>query len=524
MEIERIEVKSKKEYDDFSNLQVTRSNRLIESRNINGLIQNKILTYAMARAVITDTMNPVAEFNVSELRQYGLNTKNLAATVRKMDAMGINKSYMIPDEEGDGFTYFNMIDTFRYDGKGHISVKFTQGMAEHILQIKSPFTTNRIKVLFLFRHNSSYRIYELLSTKEYLFKKKSVDKIIIKYNLAELKMQLGLIFLPADKNEILRTKLKRKPTADEIVEAYPELEVHRRWDNFKRKVLEIAREEINELAEKSDIFTFDYEPIRKGIGGKVNEIRFFMYPNKKYNVLTEVRAFMKDELITDEDIRSLLKASDNDINKIHKVYKLAKKQRTLHNLVGWMLSALKNNYEEFYSDNRMSPEEAQSFHEKAEILAEWWKNKQEQKNELDANRGVEEQESLDRNYDTKIELGLHEDYYSNYDVDISQLYNYCENMCSTGRIDELLETLVNTEIELDVKDLDVRLYIKKCFLLLGESIFEDTFLLRTINQIMSMSNYNISLLAKAYQIALDRPVGDNIDEMFLDILKDVVEA
>lgn len=51
-----------------------------------------------------------------------------------------------------------------------------------------------------------------------------------------------------------------------------------RWDNFKTRVLDACQKS---LAENTDI-TFTYEPIKKGRGGKVTDIKFTIKPNENF--------------------------------------------------------------------------------------------------------------------------------------------------------------------------------------------------------------------------------------------------
>ena len=154
------------------------------------------------------------------------------------------------------------------------------------------------------------------------------------------------------------------------------------WRNFRRKVLEVAKKELEE-SEYSEI-CFDYEPVKSGKGGKVTGIRFFVKKNPKCihhsdlqrmpsgeeegeeiapNVLAakktpvneklilEVADIFGNEPITIQEIKVLLQVSDNQPDVIRKAFKLSQEQAYINNLVGWLRKCIE---EKWYENEKVS--------------------------------------------------------------------------------------------------------------------------------------------------------------------------
>ena len=147
-------------------------------------------------------------------------------------------------------------------------------------------------------------------------------------------------------------------------------------------MLEVAQKEFQKLAEEGEeIFTFDFEPI-KGARGKVYQIKFIIYPpliSLDYStgegeeevcvegppvyeqqtvnpVITETisKIFCNGEPLTDKNIYDLYNAAGGNIEKIRKAYALLRTQEDVKNTIGWMITAIKEDYETFSSDRHFN--------------------------------------------------------------------------------------------------------------------------------------------------------------------------
>lgn len=124
---------------------------------------------------------------------------------------------------------------------------------------------------------------------------------------------------------------------------------HDKFSEFKRSVLDVAEREINDM---SDI-NFHYDLKKKGRA--VVNIKFYIenkekrIKNKTDNInestdiipplVLQVRSFIEESL-SNEDILTLLKTSNNNINIIKETYIAMQQTKNVRNIVGWMVSAI----------------------------------------------------------------------------------------------------------------------------------------------------------------------------------------
>lgn len=156
-----------------------------------------------------------------------------------------------------------------------------------------------------------------------------------------------------------------------------------KWCDFKRRVLDVA---VNEINEKSDI-SVKYDLMRSGRGGKIYGIDFevtkkdmTVEPTTGRRSSDTSRAELDDLIdkvmdIIDEKIKisqakALLKVANYDINKIEYAYELACKQENIKNLIGWLTAAIQNGYEDapIHKVKGYSQEQTEEFDEYMEQM------------------------------------------------------------------------------------------------------------------------------------------------------------
>ena len=205
--------------------------------------------------------------------------------------------------------------------------------------------------------------------------------------------------------------MKPHPNYDKIVNDLDTEKKFESWYEFKRRVLEKAIKEINQTTE----LNISYAPIRTGRGGKTTAVRFYLQRKvvEKINTVKskettrsemvgKVKEIIKDVNLSRKDCISLLKASNNNLDKIETAYELAKKQEDIVNFVAWMISAIKNEYEQPVEVVEGSQEKAErvkkikeSIDERKEVLAEEiWNKFKEKENFNDFVKKVEEETGL----------------------------------------------------------------------------------------------------------------------------------
>lgn len=327
---------------------VTRSNALIGGMYSSTLIENKLTVWALKAARADADGLPTVSMTTEEIRALTGTKGNgiydlLAVTALRMG----NRHIFIEDRDKHEFEFINLIDHATYKG-GIFTVFFTQAAKARMWNLKSNFTTMRLETLFAFKSNYTFRLYELLKMHEYQIDGNNTP-IIIEYGFAELKLKMNLV--DTDKDEKVFLALKKKNCdLDKIVNeiAGENNRKFRDWYEFKRKVIQRAQKEINETTE----LHVDVEPVRSGRGGRVTKLRFILTHNPDFHAdgsqhakVSDVLSIMPNAGISEHDAIALLKAAGDDLGKIRAAYDKAKKQPELRNLVGWMISCLKGDYQ-----------------------------------------------------------------------------------------------------------------------------------------------------------------------------------
>ena len=181
--------------------------------------------------------------------------------------------------------------------------------------------------------------------------------------LSELKLSLGVV--NAETSAVQKV-LAGSPTPDydKAVEKATEKSFSD-WYEFRRKVIDVAVKEINEVENGTYV---SYEPKKAGHGGKVYAIAFYVELGNKENeeekkseptikkssqlsqeeqfeLFFKVKTLIKEELSYD-DMNAICKAAEYDIKKIEKAYMVASSSTSpIDNLVGFIIKAIKEDYD-----------------------------------------------------------------------------------------------------------------------------------------------------------------------------------
>lgn len=330
---------------------LSRSNKLILSRYSASLIENKIMALSFKRVKLNKNGNPAVVFTTNELRKLTGVKGNGFYNQLKIAAAGLmNKMVYMEDEQAQAFSFINLIQKAEYR-EGRFTVVFTNESKALLYDLKSNFTSMSIDTLFSFKTNHAYRLYEILKVHEYKIGENN-KPIEIVYSLSDLKLQLNCINTEGKNVKI--ELMQPHPNYDKIVNNLDTEKKFESWYEFKRGVLEKALKEINEKTE----LDVSYAPIRTGRGGKTTSVRFYLKrkveekvevieseESKRSEMVGKVREIIKEVKLTKKDCISILKASNNDLDKINTAYNLASKQGGIENFVAWMIAAIKNQYE-----------------------------------------------------------------------------------------------------------------------------------------------------------------------------------
>lgn len=390
---------------------LSRSNKLILSRYSATLIENKIMALSFKRVKPNENGNPMVVFTTDEIRRLTGIKGNGFYDRLKMAAAGLmNKMIYMEDEQSHSFSFINLVQKAEYR-EGLFTVVFTNESKALLYDLKSNFTSMSISTLFSFKTNHAYRLYEILKTHEYKVGEDN-KPIEVVYSLSDLKLQLNCV--NTEEKKVKVELMQARPNYDKIVNDLDAEKKFETWYEFRRGVLEKAMKEINQLTELS----VSYKPIRTGRGGKTTAVRFFLKKkesisenktilissdaSKRSELAEQVRDMIQDVKLSKKDCIALLKASDNNIDKIRSAYELAKKQDGIDNFIGWMVSAIRNEYEapiEVVAGSQKKAEQIKAIKEgvekKKETLAEdLWTKFKEKDNFNDFIRDIEKETGL----------------------------------------------------------------------------------------------------------------------------------
>ncbi len=211
---------------------VVKSNDFIEARYGWDQMTNRLLLLAAEQVARTDGEFQPVRIPIGEyVEALGTDSKNAYERARELSANLLGMTIEIP--LGDGFVEINVLSMARYrSGQGYVTIKFNDDMRPLLLQLKDRFTRYRLKSVFPIRSFAAFRIYELC--KQY----QGLGRRVIEMERLRHILQLD--------------------------EAYP------RYRDFRRRVLDQARKEIND---KTDL-RIGFDEIRVGL--KVVAIRFLI--------------------------------------------------------------------------------------------------------------------------------------------------------------------------------------------------------------------------------------------------------
>ena len=363
-----------------------KSNFLITSKYKSSILENKILSIALANAddIHEESEGLVYEIAVSDLKRKMNISKSYGSFYDKLDDAAksmTGRTIGTSNKKNRTFDYISVV-TRATSKDGIFRIIFNPALKENIIDIKDKFTVLKLSTMLSFKSSYSLRLYELLKDelqeikwqqdreaiaagKKNTYRQENLFKYETSIGLAELKLEMGVVNAELDK--VKRVLQGKNPDYEKAVASSPE-QIFKSWSDFRRRVLEKATEEINE---KTDLHV-EFEADKAGRGGKVVGVTFIITDSKTNknspkastevlmddlgdldiveiedfdidDLIDKVRLIISENLKTKE-IKSILQAADNDISKIKDAYELACKQSEIDNLVGWMIAAIKNGY------------------------------------------------------------------------------------------------------------------------------------------------------------------------------------
>ena len=219
----------KETYLELRDKTVVKANDLIQKRRFNlSLQQQKMLLFLISQVTPYDEEFSVYEFSIQEFCRVcgidiasGKNYQDVKQCIKDI----ADKSVWVT-VDGDEETLLRWIEKPYINNKsGVLKVRLDEDMKPYLLQLKENFTRYELIYTLYFKSKYSIRLYELAKSIHY----KELEEYRRTYTVDELKRLLG-------------------------AETYAE------YRDFKRRVLDIAVNEINSYSDK----LLSYEPIKKG--------------------------------------------------------------------------------------------------------------------------------------------------------------------------------------------------------------------------------------------------------------------
>lgn len=222
---------------------------------------------------------------------------------------------------------------------GYIDVCFEPYMNQHLIK-KANTTRYFLEEIRKFNRKYTLRLYEVCQS--ILYKGSAGQE----FSFEELRGIVGARMMVQDE----------KTETEIIKDTYPS------YAEFKRNVLVPAQKEMD----KTGRISFDFKEIRKG--KSVEKVWLCAYEKDKTEVtapepavvnndnipeggindmlfyIDECKAFLPTE-IRSSDVLKILTTANYDVNLIREKYEMAQSQGNINNLVGWLIAAIENDYE-----------------------------------------------------------------------------------------------------------------------------------------------------------------------------------
>ena len=375
---------------------VRKANDLISAKYKTSLLANKIIAISLTKIQKEKDGNTLsATLYPAELRHVlGMDSdsnlyKKLKTVSRTLagNIITIENNEKVGDTVKKSFQTFALVTNVEYKDQ-RLKLVFNSAMKNFVTNLTSNYTQMELATLISFNKAPSFRLYELLKSKSWQRKYAPSSIISVRYNLNELRAELGLINTDAS---YINEAFARYKSWDYVVDHVVKKEDIQfpRYSDFKSRVLVPAQEE---LAESSDLkFEFEEE---HGAHGKVEALVFLISRNQpndaaqesieqhsvrlaevapKYRDLesgeeefdetakygrdlldayAKTRKYLKDSGIrnlkpfTIEYFDSLMQASGKEANRIRMQIDYGKKQNKIRNYFGWLRKAVEENYAE----------------------------------------------------------------------------------------------------------------------------------------------------------------------------------
>ena len=310
---------------------VVKANQFIEAKGRLGTLEQKLLATLISEIQLDDKDFKEYKFKISEVGEFiGLNSNAVYERLRETSINLKSKSLSLieidPVTKQRTFIEVSLIASAKHkEGSGELIITVAPDLKPYLLAIKgdeTPFTKYMIKNILKLGNSYSIRLYEISKQWERTKKKE--------FELEELKELLGV-----------------------------EGDSYDRLDNFERRILKVAKDEIND---KTDLW-IDYEKIKRGrrIGSilftiqskSVADDQYIKYLDETCNI-TEIKnkSGLENEKFNSKQIIDLYeiavnKTDDENVNPFEYIkinYLLMLEKKTVRSKFAYLKKALEEDY------------------------------------------------------------------------------------------------------------------------------------------------------------------------------------
>ncbi|MBL4937742.1 replication initiation protein [Clostridium sp. YIM B02515] len=295
---------------------IYQSNKLLESSYTLTVLEQKILRILASMIKKDDVDFKEYEFKASDLAKImgSKNNKNIYRELDKLTDILMTRVVRIKNMDNNNFEKYHFVEVVKYSD-GILKLKINPEMKPFYINLDW-YTKYQLKNILQFKSTYSFRFYELLK-------------------------QYQTIGSRSISIEDIRLKLDIKK------DEYP------KYANLKQKVIIPAQKEINE---KSDI-SFEFHEIKESrkvvaINFKITNTKIEQEllitsdtrPDSNRDKIQEVKSIIIED-ITELEVSSILNAAKGDVDIIREKYEIAKVSDRIKNIVSWMLTAIKEDYQ-----------------------------------------------------------------------------------------------------------------------------------------------------------------------------------
>lgn len=339
---------------------LTGSNALWKSKFRTNLFLQKLSDLCLSCITETPDGSLIARVSVSQVRNFtGVSGNGLYEQLKNATESLMSRYIVFEDEENHRFAFINIIEAAGYDD-GYYTIQYNKFIKNHLFGLTEHYTTLKLDTLGKWTSVYTYKMYVFLSTTVYLLEYNPIVKV--NFSIGELRAEVGSIDA---KDKKVIGLINKGYSWNQVADIVKDDMIYPTWKQFKEKVLNRAQQEINGSV-TSEFCIEEMNPIKEGKAHKVVSVDFILKKNPNYNgyrpsakkrepiseeelkgikinLVPTVRQIFNGAKITDREALGLLREANNDIEKIEKAFNYVRKQPEVHNLVGYVRMAIRNN-------------------------------------------------------------------------------------------------------------------------------------------------------------------------------------